>query len=161
MRASAGTVWPTPASSAQRTAVETTALWTSDWPDTLLYSTGTAMGETIHWHIACFVLEHIFNQLLLLLLLCIMAVTRVFLSSSSELKTIFSNILAPHLSPATTTTTSPVVAAELADVGRGLVKVAVQVHGQLCCLFLPSPHRQHYLFNLRHMAAVFRQVDIA
>lgn len=32
----------------------------------------------------------------------------------------------------------------------------MQVHYQLCALFLPSLERQHYLFNLRHIAGLFR-----
>ena len=69
----------------------------------------------------------------------------LFPFSSSDLETVFSTILSGHLSP------SP-----KGDVISCLVQMAVQVHCQLSSLFLPSPERQHYLFNLRHIANLFR-----
>ena len=68
-------------------------------------------------------------------------------SRSSDLETIFSTVLSAHLSPC---------AEGDNDVANRLVQVAVQVHCQLSSLFLPSPDRQHYLFNLRHIAGLFR-----
>ena len=72
------------------------------------------------------------------------------LFSSSELETIFSTILSPHLSPTSG------AGAGVGEVGERLVQMAVQVHSRLSPLFLPSPRRQHYLFNLRHIAGIFR-----
>lgn len=69
------------------------------------------------------------------------------------MEAIFSAILSPYLS-----SLSVPMAPRLEEVGIGLVKVAVQVHQKLTSLFLPSPNRYHYLFNLRHISGIFRHV---
>lgn len=76
------------------------------------------------------------------------------LYSFSDLEAIFSTIISPHLSTISE-------AAGVQEVGEKLVQVAVQVHCQLSSLFLPSPRRQHYLFNLRHIAGIFRYTIIS
>ena len=66
---------------------------------------------------------------------------------AEDLKAIFSAILSARLSSST---------AAVRDVAVKLVRVAVQIHRQMSSLFLPSLKRQHYLFNLRHIAGLFR-----